>query len=143
MVLQRFTFCVFYLIIQGMLNTIIPISIGAVGGAVLRHIVVTSAVFNGTLWGFSWGVLACNIMGSFAMGVFIESGGQLFDISPVMRLLIATGFLGSFTTFSAFSVQTIDLLRSGHIISAFVYVGLSVCMSLGALYLGIQLVKGI
>ncbi len=132
----------FWRMMPPMLSTIIPISIGAVGGAVLRHVVATSAVLNVTLLGFSWGILLCNVVGSFAMGVFVESGGRVLDISPAVRLLVATGFLGSFTTFSAFSLQTIDLVRNGEGAIAIVYVLLSVCLSIGALYVGMQLLKG-
>lgn len=126
---------------RSMLSTIIPISIGAIGGALLRHLIATNSVLNFTLFGFAWGVLLCNILGSFAMGVFAEAGGKVFEISPAMRLMIATGFLGSFTTFSTFSWHTIDLIRNGYIISGIIHVFISVAISLIALYAGVYIVK--
>ena len=125
----------------GMLYTIIPISIGAIGGALLRHFVATSTLLNFTLWGFSWGILLCNIIGSFALGVFVESGGRFFNISPTAQMLVVTGFLGSFTTFSTFSLQTIDLMKAGQGMTAIIYVMVSVCVSLLALYVGMQVMK--
>lgn len=128
--------------IRPMLSTIIPISIGAVGGALLRHFFATNSVLNFTLFGFAWGVLLCNIFGSFAMGIFAEAGGKILE-SPTVRLMVATGFLGSFTTFSAFSLHTIDLIRNGHVISGITHVVVSVAISLIALYAGVHIVKAL
>ncbi|MGB1360868.1 MAG: fluoride efflux transporter CrcB [Alphaproteobacteria bacterium] len=123
-----------------MLNNIIFISLGAVFGAVLRHYV--SFFFASlTVFGFSWGILLCNIIGSFIMGAFIESGAKVFNISQELRFLIATGFLGSFTTFSTFAMETVLMFNKAEYISAIVYIFLSVVLSIIALYLGMNIVK--
>lgn len=126
-------------ILYRMLHIILPISVGAILGAVLRYYV--SSWFNIVIFGFGWGIIICNIVGSFLMGVFVEAGESVWHISPSVRLWIATGFLGSFTTFSTFSLQAITVLRSGDIFGAVLYVLASVMISLFALYMGMVFVK--
>ena len=125
-----------------MLNTILPISIGAVAGALSRHYIAgfITSFFSG---GFPWGILICNVLGSFLMGVFIESGVKVFDITHAVRLFVATGFLGAFTTFSTFSLETVLLINRGQLGLAFLYILGSVCVSIIALYLGMVLLRGL
>jgi fluoride exporter len=85
-----------------------------------------------------WGTIAINIAGSFIIGfvgtLTLTSGR--FPISENMRLFIMVGFCGGFTTFSSFSLQTLDLLRSGAIARAAINVALSVLLCVGAVALG-------
>ena len=92
--------------------------------------------------GFPFGTLGVNIVGSFLMGGLIawlafksESGGQ------ATRLFLATGVLGGFTTFSAFSLETILLWERGETALAATYVAASVIMSIAALVAGMALVR--
>jgi len=65
---------------------------------------------------FPWGTLFVNITGSFLIGVFAalsETGGRLADSTPLRQFLVV-GICGGYTTFSAFSVQTLDLMRAGN-----------------------------
>ena len=92
----------------------------AVGGAIgssLRHLVNFAAL---RLVGpnFPWGTMAINIAGGFAMGVFIELLARRFNASNELRLFVATGILGGFTTFSAFSLDFAVLWERGALISA-------------------------
>jgi len=123
-----------------MLNNILLIGTGAVFGAVLRHYV---SIFFAplTIFGFSWGILACNIIGSFLVGLFIELSAMIIDISLEMRLLIVTGFLSSFTTFSTFAMETVLMLNKAQYIMAFTYVFVSVVLSIIALYIGLNIIK--
>jgi CrcB protein len=90
--------------------------------------------------GFPVGTLAVNIIGCFLIGIVFG----LFDrgqISHEWRIILATGFLGGFTTFSAFSNESFMLLRDGHAPLAFAYIAASVILGLSATYLAYLLVK--
>jgi CrcB protein len=86
-----------------------------------------------------WGTLAVNIVGSFLLGYLalpLLSDGSMRP-GPDIRLLVALGVYGGFTTFSAFSLETFELLRNGETIRAMLYVVGSVGLCLGAAALGI------
>ncbi len=84
---------------------------------------------------FPLAILTVNIVGSFLMGMFVVLAAQrgLTYLSP----LVMTGFLGGFTTFSAFSLETVTLFERGAHGQAAAYVALSVVLSVGGLALGI------
>lgn len=90
--------------------------------------------FNGD---FPWGTLSVNILGSFAIGIL--AGMEL--LSSQARLFLMVGICGGFTTFSAFSLQTLNLLRDGLILRAGGNVLLSVVLCLIATWLGLLLVQ--
>ncbi len=118
------------------------VGIGGAFGAMARHGVGLASIR--TLGpGFPYGTLIVNILGSFLMGLLIawlarRTGGA----SNEMRLFLATGFLGGFTTFSAFSLDTIVLYERGEIGLALLYVLASVTASVLALVAGLWLVRG-
>lgn len=84
---------------------------------------------------FPLAVLLVNVAGSFLMGIFVVVAAQrgLTHLSP----FVMTGLLGGFTTFSAFSLETVTLMERGQIGHAALYVALSVGMSIAALMLGL------
>ena len=125
-----------------MLNTILPISIGAVVGALSRHY-LSVFIYSMFVGAFPLGVLVCNVFGSFLMGAFVELSGKLFEVNEVTRLFMVTGFLGAFTTFSTFSLETVALLHRGQLGLALLYVLVSVCVSVIALYFGMFLFRGL
>jgi fluoride exporter len=90
---------------------------------------------------FPWGTLAVNVLGSLAIGV---CGALLASSSRsnlnLMREFVMIGFLGGFTTFSAFSLQTLQLLRDGKPGAAFLNVGVSIALCLLAVWIGFALV---
>ena len=92
--------------------------------------------------GFPWGTLAVNVLGSFAMGVLavmlMERAGAWARFAP----FALTGVLGGFTTFSAFSLDVLSLIERGKPGLAMVYVGASVAVSIGALWLGLTVARG-
>ena len=103
-------------------------------GAGMRHLSGLAAMrLLGT--GFPWGTAFVNVLGSFLMGVLIEA-------SASWRLFLATGFLGGFTTFSSFSLDTAFLIERGSMGLAFLYVAGSVLIGIGALFAGLALVRG-
>jgi CrcB protein len=83
---------------------------------------------------FPYGTLIVNIIGSFLIGCCINALPHNTDL----RFFVVTGFLGGFTTFSAFSLDTLSLIRSGQAMYAMAYIGLSLFLSLGAIVLGAQ-----
>ena len=116
--------------------TLIQIAIGGAIGAVLRYLTGIAALrlFGA---GFPWGTLSVNVGGSFLMGVLAIwlSGGRL---SP----LLMTGLLGGFTTFSAFSLDFVNLWEKGQAGAAVLYLMASVGLSVTALVIGMVLAKG-
>ncbi|MBW9114981.1 fluoride efflux transporter CrcB [Rhizobium cauense] len=92
---------------------------------------------------FPWGTLTVNVVGCFVIGVFAELIIRRFDASPELRLLLITGFLGGFTTFSAFSLDAISLFERGAAVSGAVYILASVGLSMAAVTAGLALMRAI
>jgi CrcB protein len=106
----------------------------------MRHLVGLAAL-RLTGPAFPWGTLTVNIVGSFAMGVLIELLARRFDASPELRLFVATGILGGFTTFSAFSLDVAVLWERGAHAAAAGYVAASVVGAIAALFAGLTIVR--
>ncbi|WP_018632912.1 fluoride efflux transporter CrcB [Neomegalonema perideroedes] len=116
------------------------VGLGGGLGAMLRHWTILAV---GRIWpSFPMGVLLANIAGSFAMGLvagwLARRGGPSAE---GWRLFLATGVLGGFTTFSAFSLDFQRLLAQERWLGATLYAGLSVALALAALVLGLWLMK--
>jgi CrcB protein len=115
--------------------SILWVGLGGALGASSRFLVSewSVAVFGR---GFPYGTLMVNVLGSLAMGVFLAAMSQEL-IAPVpWRQLIAIGFLGAFTTFSTFSVDTLLLFQQGETVKALLNVGLNLALCLGAAAMG-------
>jgi CrcB protein len=112
---------------------------GALGSAA-RYLVNQASVALFGL-GFPWGTSTVNIAGSFLMGLVIGIGALKFSMSNEMRIFIATGFLGGFTTFSAFSLDFALLVeRKAYALAGLYLVG-SVSLSILALFAALILVR--
>lgn len=95
------------------MQQVLFIALGGSLGAVARY-GVSSYVLTTVSEIFPWGTLIVNLSGSFLMGVVIE----LFEhtiVPPNLRSLITIGFLGAYTTFSTYSMETVNLLRDGEV----------------------------
>ena len=115
----------------------IAVSLGAIAGSLSRYYLsIWLAQRFGT--GFPYATLFVNLTGSFAMGLLTTLVlERTLLISPEMRLLIAVGFLGSYTTFSTYELDSISLIRDSQLNEAFIYwLGSAVLGSI-VLYLGI------
>jgi CrcB protein len=115
--------------------------LGAGIGGALRHGV---NVGSARLWGFGfpYGTLIVNVVGSFLMGLFAGYFAFRPGISQHMRLFLTTGILGGFTTFSAFSLDTVLLVeRHAYGLAAGYAVG-SVAASVSALFFGLAVFRG-
>ncbi len=124
------------------MNAFILVFLGAGLGGVARHAVNLGC----TRWcglEFPWGTLAVNVAGSFLIGALV--GWLAFradeNWSQHVRLFLATGILGGFTTFSAFSLDAVLLWERGDALSAAAYVGGSVVLSIIALAGALSIVR--
>ncbi len=90
---------------------------------------------------FPWATMIVNISGSFAMGLLVEYVMLRHNGSPELRTFLATGILGGFTTFSAFSLDAATLSDRGDFALAALYVIVSVAVSIAALYAGIAIAR--
>jgi CrcB protein len=118
-------------------QNVLLVALGGAIGSVLRWIVIAVA---GARFGpaFPYGTLAVNLAGSFAIGVVFElTAGPAGIISPPVRLFLATGICGGFTTFSTFTLDALALSREGSTPFALVYIVGSVVLGLVAVYLGV------
>lgn len=87
---------------------------------------------------FPWGTLAANVGACLAVGFFIGLADHKQLISPASRIFWVVGFCGGFSTFSTFSVETINLIQQGFTISSFSYVLASVALCVGATFAGLS-----
>jgi len=98
---------------------------------------------RGSSVSFPLGIFLVNVLGCFLFGIFFGMGETRGWMSDNLRLLIFTGFLGSFTTFSTFSWNTLELIRSGQPGVAFLNIGLSVMVGMlgawGGYILGVKM----
>lgn len=124
------------------MNHLLIVAVGGAVGASVRHLVNLAAL---RLIGpaFPWGTLTVNIVGSFAMGVFIELLARRVGASVEMRLFVAAGILGGFTTFSAFSLDVAVLWERGAHAVAAGYVTASVAGAVAALFAGLTIVRSL
>lgn len=107
-------------------------------GAMARYFVTTNLA--GKLGTFPLGTLAANILGSFLMGIIVGIIAGRSNLEP-LRLFLAVGFLGGFTTFSSFSAETLSLINGGQIFSASVNIIFSVAAGLAACMAGLALAR--
>jgi fluoride exporter len=123
--------------IDPMLRTPIAISLGAIPGALSRYYLtlLASRWFGST---FPYGTFFINLSGALLMGFFVTFTLERAIASPDLRLLVAVGFLGSYTTFSTYTLDSKTLLSSGNYqLSLFYWLGSAVlgviCLELGSL----------
>ena len=116
--------------------------IGGGLGAVCRYMATTAI---GARFGmmFPLGTLFVNTLGSFlmafVMGILLSLAKSSNMLPESLRLLLTVGFLGGFTTFSSFSMETMTLINGGSILLALVNIGANVLLGLGAAILGLHI----
>lgn len=93
--------------------------------------------------GFPWGTLIVNVAGSFLIACVVEYTLMRSEAGPGVRLLLATGFLGGFTTFSAFSLDTLALAERGESGLVMMYIGASVVLSIAACWAGLLVSRSV
>ena len=120
---------------------LLSVAAGGALGAVLR-LLCTSAALRLLGPGFPFGTLLVNVAGSLAMGLaavlLLERAPAL---GPRLAPFVMTGLLGGFTTFSAYSLETLTLIERGRAGAALLYTGASLALSLLALWAGLTLAR--
>lgn len=116
----------------------ISIALGGALGALLRFWAST-AVYAWLGRQFPWGTLAVNVMGSFLMGLLAMLLLERLVSGPELRAFVLIGFLGAFTTFSTFSMETFNLLEQGDTATAMLNIAVSVVACLTATLAGVWL----
>ncbi|MBA4762780.1 fluoride efflux transporter CrcB [Sphingomonas sp.] len=113
------------------------VMLGGAIGAGARHLIGRAAL---ALWGpgFPVGTLAVNVIGGLAMGLLAGWLATRASGDEALRYLLGVGVLGGFTTFSAFSLETVLMIERGELTTALFYIVASVVLSVGALFAGLQ-----
>lgn len=114
---------------------------GAIGSGARHMVNVGMARALGP--NYPWSTLTVNVAGSFLMGFLVDMIARRYGGSPEMRTFLATGILGGFTTFSAFSLDISTLIGRGDSTAAIGYTVASVAISLAALYAGLALSRAL
>ena len=118
-----------------MLNSLVAICVGASLGAVVRWLL--GVWLNALFPVVPPGTVAANLIGGYLVGLAVAVLATNPGLAPEWRLLVITGFLGSLTTFSAFSAEVVGLLQQGRVLWAGAAIGLHVGGSLVMTVLGL------
>ena len=124
-----------------MIQTLSLVALGGAIGASLRWLWGVAVLRLAGPMEFPLAIMGANVFGSFLMGVFVVTAAHkgLTHLSP----FVMTGLLGGFTTFSAFSLESMTLIERGQIGSALAYIVLSVGLSIAGLAVGLWLARGV
>ncbi len=121
------------------MRILLLIGTGSFIGGVLRYS-LSQFIQTKFLSAFPFGTLGVNILGCFAIGL-VFGLSERTNMSPEMRLFLATGICGGFTTFSAFSNETFSLMRDGQLLYASAYITSSILFGIFATFLGYSILK--
>ena len=123
-----------------MVKTLILVGFGGMLGSIARF-VVGYALHRPVPTGFPYGTFAVNVLGCFAIGVIFGLSERWAWPTPEWRLFLATGFCGGFTTFSAFSYESVVLLEQNDYATFILYAALSFAVCLAVTFLGLVISK--
>lgn len=125
------------------MNQIIAVALGGSFGAVVRFL-MSSGIYQWLGRGFPYGTLVVNVIGSFMLGLLTESlMQQRITITFEYRAAILVGFIGAFTTFSTFSLETFYLIEQGHLSKAALNIVTSISSCLLAIWIGLLCGRGL
>ena len=119
---------------------LLAIAAGGAIGAVARYLVM-SAVGHWIGHGYPWGTIIVNVVGSFILGALIETMALVWSPSEAVRAMLVIGVLGSFTTFSTFSLDVQSLIVRGDFLQAGGYITGSVIAGVAAFLAGMALFR--
>jgi CrcB protein len=116
------------------------IAIGGMLGAVLRYVIKNIHIYHYKEV-IPINTLFINISGSFLLALILTIAFEIFEFNIELRLGIATGFFGAYTTFGTLCKETVNLMRQGHYYSAISYIGFSAIFGLAAAYFGVVIAR--
>jgi CrcB protein len=121
---------------------VLLVALGGAVGSVFRYLIGAAAlmVFPKS---FPIGTLLVNIVGAFIIGVLSEFAYKVTPIDSSLYVFITIGILGGFTTFSSFSLESVNMLEAGRVVAGVAYILASVMLSLGGVLLGKMLIRGL
>jgi fluoride exporter len=112
---------------------------GAGIGGVLRYAIGSVVKWNGT--SFPWATFIVNILGCFIIGLVIAFANKNNFFADNFKLMLATGLCGGFTTFSAISLESLQLIKQANIQTALVYIVCSILFGIAACAIGFWIIK--
>jgi CrcB protein len=115
------------------------VAAGGAVGSMARYGIGAWVLARTETWAFPLGTFLVNVLGCLIAGALIGVAEYRNFLTPEVRLLVFTGFLGGFTTFSAFGVETVALMERGQYGVAAGYVAASVVCGVGALFAAVKL----
>ena len=123
-----------------MVRSLILIGIGSCIGGISRYL-TQQYVQKYYPSSIPLGTLSVNIIGCFLIGIIYALADRGTILSPAIRLFLATGFCGGYTTFSSFAFENVSLMREGDFFYTGLYIMLSIVIGFAAVYLGILFIK--
>ena len=118
------------------------IAVGGALGAVMRYASV-NVVHSVVGPGFPWGTLTVNVLGSLLAGLLFTLFAERWQVGPELRAMVLVGFLGAFTTFSAFSMENLGMLLQGQPVRFLLNAVGSVVVCLLAAWVGMLLARNV
>jgi CrcB protein len=116
--------------------TLLLVGLGGFFGAAARYI-VDGWVSGATGGGFPWGTLVINVSGSFVLGLLFALATERAILPPDIRAPVMIGFIGAYTTFSTWMLESWRLVEEGAILSVMANLGGSIVLGIGAVFLGL------
>lgn len=121
------------------MKELLLVAAGGAVGSLARYKLSGLILHHSIDWRFPAGTFVVNVAGCLVIGILAGLAAQADYFSPAVRLLLFTGLLGGFTTFSAFGFETIYLLKRGEVLVAAAYVLASVAVGLLAVWVGMAM----
>jgi CrcB protein len=121
------------------MKNIILVFLGAGFGGVLRYAIGNIIKWNGT--SFPWATFVVNIIGSFLIGIILAYSLKNETFTTNYKLLLTTGICGGFTTFSALSAESLQLIKQGNWMLALAYIICSIVLGIAACGIGFQMIE--
>ena len=119
---------------------IVWIGLFGAAGCISRYL-VSGWLYQALGRALPWGTLGVNLLGSFLLGLLMETGLRHDLLPPNIRLGVTVGFMGGFTTFSTFSYETLRLMEKGSLLQAGANIGLNLLLCLAGVIFGVWLAR--
>ncbi|MCJ7687719.1 MAG: fluoride efflux transporter CrcB, partial [Clostridiaceae bacterium] len=116
------------------------IAAGGMLGAILRYFIKNIQIYNYKEV-LPINTLLINVSGSFLLALILTIAFEVFEFDATLRLGIATGFFGAYTTFSTLCKETVNLMNQGDYLLSISYIGLTTILGLTAVYIGVVLAR--